>query len=148
MKIRFLLVLLMLALASPALPCGMTSGGPTHSGGGQNPGRQKWTKKRSKELKGKMKEYEKSQRTADTMDSVLDGIDGNGGRIAIREGQNQLPRAIRVHKPQNAQEKLYMFRRFEFLALKKERKGLSANEAAEMFALRYVLANSGGSGRE
>lgn len=153
MKIRFVVVLfLALTMATPdAFPCGGSSGG---GGGGkekhhgQNPGRQKWTRKRIKELKGKMKDYEKGQRTADQMDSFLDGIDGHGGRIAVREGSNQVPRALRVRKPQNAQERLYMFRRFEFLALKKERKGLSMGETVEMHALRSVLANSGGSGRD
>lgn len=148
MKIRTLLVICIAAIfAMPAVACGPGMTQPSGGGGGQVHGRKKAVKRRMGELKPKIDEYEHAQRAANGIDEFLHGIDGKAGSVAIDEAHRHMPRAILVRKPQSPEERLYMFRRFEYLALKKERKGLSGGEAAEMYALRSVLANSGGSGR-
>lgn len=82
-----------------------------------NPGRRVWVKKRAIHLKQKMKDDDKAQRTADKLDIML----GN------------FPSRPATYKRQ------HMLDRFEFLALKKELKGLTPKEYAEMQSLRQQL---------
>jgi hypothetical protein len=82
-----------------------------------NPGRRVWVKKRVIYLKQKMKDDNKAQRTADGIDIML----GN------------FPSRSATYKRQ------HMLDRFEFLALKKEAKGLTPKEYAEMQSLRQQL---------
>jgi hypothetical protein len=82
-----------------------------------NPGRRVWVRKRIIHLKQKMKDDDKAQRTADKMDLML----GN------------FPTRSRTYTRQ------HMLDRFEFLALKREAKGLSQKEYAEMQMLRQQL---------
>ena len=144
---RLAVSVLAVIIAMPAFACG--PGGSMGSSGNKPPktGRQKWVGHRIRILKNQMRPHEDAQRTADRLGEILDGADGKAGDIAATEARNQMPRALLVRQPQSAEEKKYMFNRFEYLALKKERKGLSAGEAAEMFALKHVLVNTGGSGR-
>jgi hypothetical protein len=79
-----------------------------------NTGRRVWVKKRAIHLKQKMKDDDKAQRTADKLDIML----GN------------FPSRSAIYKRQ------HMLDRFEFLALKKELKGLTPKEYAEMQSLR------------
>jgi hypothetical protein len=141
---RLAVSVLAVIVAMPAFACG--PGGSS----GYKPsksGRQKWVGNRIRILKNEMRPREHAQRTADQLGEILDGVDGKLGNVAATEARNQLPRAILVRPPQSPEEKKYMFQRYEYLALKKERKGVSAGEAAEMFALKHVLVNTGGSGR-
>jgi hypothetical protein len=82
-----------------------------------NRSRQVWVKKRVIYLKQKMKDDNKAQRTADGIDIML----GN------------FPSRSATYKRQ------HMLDRFEFLALKKEAKGLTPKEYAEMQSLRQQL---------
>ncbi len=82
-----------------------------------NRSRQVWVKKRAIHLKQKMKDDDKAQRTADKLDIML----GN------------FPSRPATYKRQ------HMLDRFEFLALKKELKGLTPKEYAEMQSLRQQL---------
>jgi hypothetical protein len=82
-----------------------------------NRSRQVWVKKRAIHLKQKMKDDDKAQRTADKLDIML----GN------------FPTRSPIYKRQ------HMLDRFEFLALKKELKGLTPKEYAEMQSLRQQL---------
>jgi hypothetical protein len=82
-----------------------------------NPGRRVWVRKRTIHLKQKMKDDDKAQRTADKLDIML----GN------------FPTRPATYKRQ------HMLDRFEFLALKKEAKGLTPKEYAEMQSLRQQL---------
>ena len=82
-----------------------------------NTGRRVWVKKRAIHLKQKMKDDDKAQRTADKLDIML----GN------------FPTRSAIYKRQ------HMLDRFEFLALKKELKGLTPKEYAEMQSLRQQL---------
>ena len=82
-----------------------------------NHGRRVWVKKRAIHLKQKMKDDDKAQRTADKLDVML----GN------------FPTRSVTYKRQ------HMLDRFEFLALKKELKGLTPKEYAEMQSLRQQL---------
>jgi hypothetical protein len=82
-----------------------------------NPGRRVWVRKRTIHLKQKMKDDDKAQRTADKLDIML----GN------------FPTRSATYKRQ------HMLDRFEFLALKKEAKGLTPKEYAEMQSLRQQL---------
>ena len=82
-----------------------------------NTGRRVWVKKRAIHLKQKIKDDDKAQRTADKLDIML----GN------------FPSRSATYKRQ------HMLDRFEFLALKKELKGLTPKEYAEMQSLRQQL---------
>jgi hypothetical protein len=82
-----------------------------------NPGRKVWVRKRIIHLKQKMKDDDKAQRTADKLDIML----GN------------FPTRPATYKRQ------HMLDRFEFLAIKKEAKGLTPKEYAEMQSLRQQL---------
>ena len=82
-----------------------------------NRSRHVWVKKRAIHLKQKMKDDDKAQRTADKLDIML----GN------------FPSRSATYKRQ------HMLDRFEFLALKKELKGLTPKEYAEMQSLRQQL---------
>ena len=82
-----------------------------------SPGRRVWVKKRAIHLKQKMKDDDKAQRTADKLDVML----GN------------FPSRSATYTRQ------HMLDRFEFLALKKELKGLTPKEYAEMQSLRQRL---------
>ncbi|MEP6604196.1 MAG: hypothetical protein ABJB69_09635 [Spartobacteria bacterium] len=97
---------------------GMTSsgGGTPNNGGGSN--RQQWSKKRMRHLREKMAEGERAQKTADRMDLVTGG---------------NYPQRTAAYTRQR------MINRFEWLALKRERKGLTANEMAEMQLLQRTL---------
>ena len=80
-------------------------------------GRQVFVRKRIIHLKQKMKDDDKAQRTADKLDIML----GN------------FPTRPATYKRQ------HMLDRFEFLALKKEAKGLTPKEDAEIQWLRQQL---------
>jgi len=82
-----------------------------------NRSRHVWVRKRIIHLKQKMKDDDKAQRTADKLDIML----GN------------FPTRPATYKRQ------HMLDRFEFLALKKEAKGLTPKEDAEMQWLRQQL---------
>jgi hypothetical protein len=83
-----------------------------------NTGRRVWVKKRVIHLKQKMHDDDKAQRTADNIDLMLGNFPGA-----------RSPTYTRQHK----------LDRFEFLALKKEAKGLTQKEYAEMQWLRQQL---------
>ena len=82
-----------------------------------NPGRRVWVRKRTIHLKQKMKDDDKAQRTADKLDIML-------GNFPTRSA---------------TYTRQHMLNRFEFLALKKEAKGLTPKEYAEMQSLRQQL---------
>jgi len=82
-----------------------------------NRSRHVWVRKRVIHLKQKMKDDDKAQRTADKLDIML-------GNVPSR------PATYR---------RQHMLDRFEFLALKKEAKGLTSKEYAEMQSLRQQL---------
>ena len=82
-----------------------------------DPGRRVWVRKRTIHLKQKMKDDDKAQRTADKLDIMLGNV----------------PSRPATYKRQ------HMLDRFEFLALKKEAKGLTSKEYAEMQSLRQRL---------
>jgi hypothetical protein len=82
-----------------------------------NRSRHVWVRKRVIHLKQKMKDDEKAQRTADKLDIMLGNV----------------PSRPATYKRQ------HMLDRFEFLALKKEAKGLTSKEYAEMQSLRQQL---------
>jgi uncharacterized protein (DUF305 family) len=81
-------------------------------------GRRVWVKKRVVHLKQKMKDDAKAQRTADNIDMMLGHFPGSRSPAYTRQ---------------------HMLDRFEFLALKKEAKGLTQKEYAEMQWLRQQL---------
>ena len=82
-----------------------------------NKGRQVWVRKRVVHLKQKMKDDDKAQRTADKLDIML-------GNFPTQSA---------------AYNRQHMLDRFEFLALKREAKGLTQKEYAEMQLLRQQL---------
>lgn len=82
-----------------------------------NTGRRVWVRKRVIHLKQKMKDDDKAQRTADKLDIML-------GNFPTRPA---------------AYKRQHMLDRFEFLALKKEAKGLTPKEYGEMQSLRQQL---------
>jgi hypothetical protein len=83
-----------------------------------NRSRKVWVKKRVIHLKQKMKDDDKAQRTADNLDLMLGNFPGSRSAAYRRQ---------------------HMLDRFEFLALKKEAKGLTQKEYAEMQWLRQQL---------
>ena len=83
-----------------------------------NTGRRVWVKKRIVHLKQKMTDDNKAQRTADNIDLMLGNFPGPRSPTYTRQ---------------------HMLDRFEFLALKKEAKGLTQKEYVEMQWLRQKL---------
>ena len=128
MKMHCVLVVMLIGiLAGPAFACGPTmngSGGGTMTNTGHpsnmSPGRERWTRKRIKHLRGQMDDYKKAQRTAD------------GLGYATGEYVPQMH-----HNP--AEQRQYYINRYEFLALKAERGKASAKDLAEMRALQNYL---------
>src|SRR6266481_477688 len=105
MKIRTVLIVALAAIfALPALACGPgMSNNNTGTGGQMSSGRDSWTKKRIRHLKGEMEEQKKADRTARTLDRILGGADNNVGRVMFPQGAS------------SAAQRQNMINRYEFL---------------------------------
>jgi hypothetical protein len=121
MKPLALAIALLITLpALPALandPSMQSSSSTTTTTSTGTTGRQHWVKQRMHHLKSQMAEDEKAQKTADKMDYFI-------GKYPERSATYTRQR---------------MISRFEYLALKSERRGLTANEAYEMRMLQASL---------
>lgn len=114
MKIQTVLVVLLAGLiATPAFACGP-------SGGGQSPGRTKWTKKRMKELKQQKKQ---------------DGPDMGTKVISKWQKMNNPLAYTNEDAYKAAVKKQRLINAIEFLSLKKERGELSPEGKAKLKAL-------------
>ena len=128
MKLCCLLVVMLIVIVRPTFACGPGMNG---SGGGtmtnntgrpsnMSPGREQWTRKRIKHLRGQMDDYKKAQRTAD-------GLGYATGEYVPQMHRNP------------AEQRQYYINRYEFLALKRERGKASQKDIAEMRALQHYL---------